>query len=660
MGRRSFLVLSALALTWQQVKSQDTAALIVGGLSYDELDAENNPTFTASVELFGCPDRSQDSYQVDDYPFRNAFTAGLFYGEVALSCGGFGCENDACDGTTDECFSWGPRNGNEDQWQSHSNLFQNTWNFVIVEAPDLDSQDTSTLTLVAIGPDTRTQIYNPDGSWREYRRVPVEDAVPWSASRCVVQVGSDVYHIDQNVYRLDTLEWEVEPLGSVPIDLAQAERCTAHEIYGRPGVLLKSGFWYDIERRTWEEMAFPPDSDFIVESPNSAFSFRGKMTIFGNPLCDSEGNCRYADVVQYDEVENVWMSIGNMIMSREGLDVIEVPAELCDDILGPSEGTTHASDTTADPSTTDPPIPGEGTDNVAMIVGGIIGIDDGEIVPSVELFGCPGYQGQSLPLEDYPLNIFLTGGMYWEAENKVLVCGGSSCPAGSEGTENCEITTDCYEYTPGNGWQNFSSLERPKWSHIMANIININDEGSDDRYPAVIGLDLGTEIYNTLEGGWESYENAPDTLWRTVECLIQFEDYIYNLRFEFTRLNTLTWETETLEVPPFLRNGNTCAAVRINGFAGITFFNFCLAYMYKNATKLIINSYSRSHAQQRLLVQFPDWGLGIPIVSSLPNLHKGARCSIQLQRRANHLWQPNMQFRRRVPISRCGAIQLRR
>ncbi len=158
----------------------------------------------------------------------------------------------------------------------------------------------------------------------------------------------------------------------------------------------------------------------------------------------------------------------------------------------------------------------------------------------------------------------------------------------------------------------------------MANIVNINDAGSDDRYPAVIGLDLGTEIYNPLEGGWEPYENAPDTLWRSVECLIQFDDYIYNLRFEFTRLNTLTWETEPLEVPPFLRNGNTCAAVRINGFAGIPFVNFFLHQCTKNAIWIRINSYSRAYAEQWLLVQLPNWGLGIPTISSLSNLHEGA------------------------------------
>ncbi len=295
------LVLLVLSFAWcsELVLSQDTAALIIAGLSNVEVDEGGTPLSTASVELFGCPDRAQDSYKVDDYPFRNYFSASIFTDDYALSCGGFSCKRDTCDGATDKCFSWRPRDGNQDQWQEHSVMNEANWNFIIAEGPDLDSDDTSTMTLITIGPSFNTQIYDPDSNeWRYYRRLPETELTSWAAHRCVVQVGSKVYHIDDKLHILDLIKWEVESYNVVPVSLVGPSRCTSQTIYGRSGILLKNGFWYDIERNTWEERAYPPDANFLLESPPNEYSFRGMMTIFGNPLCDSEGYCEYQDVVQ--------------------------------------------------------------------------------------------------------------------------------------------------------------------------------------------------------------------------------------------------------------------------------------------------------------------------------------------------------------------------
>ncbi len=38
-----------------------------------------------------------------------------------------------------------------------------------------------------------------------------------------------------------------------------------------------------------------------------------------------------------------------------------------------------------------------------------------------------GYQDQSLPIEDFPISVYLTAGLYLEDDNKVLTCGGFTC-----------------------------------------------------------------------------------------------------------------------------------------------------------------------------------------------------------------------------------------
>ena len=65
------------------------------------------------------------------------------------------------------------------------------------------------------------------------------------------------------------------------------------------------------------------------------------------------------------------------------------------------------------------------------------------IVSGTELFGCPGSEDPdtgeylAIPLDDYPLDVYLAAGVYYEEEGvdaedegKVIVCGGFSCPNG--------------------------------------------------------------------------------------------------------------------------------------------------------------------------------------------------------------------------------------
>ncbi len=95
--------------------------------------------------------------------------------------------------------------------------------------------------------------------------------------------------------------------------------------------------------------------------------------------------------------------MGRMLTQREVLDVVEVPAEWCDDILGPPADMSK----NVEQMTTHPPLSGQDTDTVALILGGVSSLpgEAGEILSSAELFGCPGYQGKSKSIEDYPLPV---------------------------------------------------------------------------------------------------------------------------------------------------------------------------------------------------------------------------------------------------------------
>ncbi len=60
----------------------------------------DSPLSTATAELFGCPDRAEASYLVEDYPFRNYYTGSRFIedgtDDRVIVCGGNACDGPAC------------------------------------------------------------------------------------------------------------------------------------------------------------------------------------------------------------------------------------------------------------------------------------------------------------------------------------------------------------------------------------------------------------------------------------------------------------------------------------------------------------------------------------------------------------------------------------
>ncbi len=67
---------------------------------------------------------------------------------------------------------------------------------------------------------------------------------------------------------------------------------------GRTGILLRFGYWLDLETLAWHTRAVPPFHP-LAEIPNAMWSFEGRPTIFGNPKCGDDGTCINSEVVQY-------------------------------------------------------------------------------------------------------------------------------------------------------------------------------------------------------------------------------------------------------------------------------------------------------------------------------------------------------------------------
>ncbi len=185
--------------------------------------------------------------------------------------------------------------------------------------------------------------------------------------------------------------------------------------------MLRNGFFYQLSDRTWHQQKFPPHIAPRIGLPSdSLHTFRGKPTYFGAPTCDENVECRYTEILQYQDRNFDWIKLGNMVESRRNHEVIEIPAEFC------QTGATTTTTTVA-PATTNNP-PADQIDTVAMIIGGAANRETGMgILNSVELFGCPNTNTISVWLENINVPLYLTAGVYYEDENKVVVCGGNQC-----------------------------------------------------------------------------------------------------------------------------------------------------------------------------------------------------------------------------------------
>ncbi len=71
-------------------------------------------------------------------------------------------------------------------------------------------------------------------------------------------------------------------------------------------------------------------------------------------------------------------------------------------------------------------------------------------------------------LEDFPISVFQAAGIYYEADEHAIVCGGLPCDG-----LGCDAVTDCYQWTPLDGWELFigGNLTRPRYGkHVLSQI----------------------------------------------------------------------------------------------------------------------------------------------------------------------------------------------
>ncbi len=236
----------------------------------------------------------------------------------------------------------------------------------------------------------------------------------------------------------------------------------------------------------WEQLRFPPFPEFLPfeTSPLMMYSFRGKPTIFNMPTCDSEGECILNDIVQYDSLSDHWESIGTMLHQRSFSNVVEVPREYCD--VARYEPPSQRTAAIILGGMSDPELPGQ----------------DDNLLQSAELFGCS--RSISIPLEDFPERIYLTGGVHFVLDEeddpygKVMVCGGY--------TDRLE--SRCWELDPmAMSWSvaNYT-LEGTRWAHEMILAPDLSS-GSNKRVPLVMGgQNKYTEVWDPITDTWKGYK----------------------------------------------------------------------------------------------------------------------------------------------------------
>jgi len=597
------------------VQEERKVAMILGGVG--GFNDDGTRILLDTVELFGCPGNPEGSYFIDSYPVQVYYPGANYIEprvlgdgtpEGVLSCGGYSRYPTTGDmSITNDCYFWDP--SQDDGWVDlgKGGVGTSRWSHLMVLGPDLESGSFRQVPILIGGAGERTDIYDfQEDEWRRYKNFPDRN---WLTTGCFFQDEEYLYHINTEVLRVDLQTWDLVKLGDVPQTLREAisdftttvGRCAPTTIDGEFGILLRDGFFFGFDSREWQAKRFPPHID-LVRIPDATWTFRGKPTTFGSPVCDDKGQCEYLEIMAYDAETNSWDSLGFMNEQRNFMDVIEVPEHFCDrydDDIPPPEADT------------DEPGPIE---TVALIVGGWNKPDaeGATVLRSAELFGCPDSPDSSIPLQDYPENVYSSMGNYFEDIDggaKVLSCGGWFSRGPPE-AQDTDPTNACFEWTPDNQWRPFrGNLDLARWGGLMAKIEN--DDGVV--VPVVLGLGTTSEIYNPDTGEFEDYESGPLQGWSSLGCFFQKGDMIYHVRNSVEALDIGTWNVDQLSsepVPDFLDNPGRCSYLEIDDKPGEV-----------NAMASCCNAHIhlfRHHAPQRLLVQHRGRPMGAKEIPALP------------------------------------------
>jgi len=297
-----------------------------------ELPKITNADHLKSVELFGCP--GWPSFLVEDYP-TNIYLAGGRWLEDegrVLVCGGVYSEtrtppeSDIFE-NMEECYYWAPAADSEPQWVPAPSLQTFKFAHIIGETVDPLLGTNAIRVPVVVGQGKRTEIFRPNATppgWYAFQDLNADMGI---TAGCLAQYGDYIYHVSPTeVLSLNTTTWIVDQLAATPDFLSGDDldqkigKCAVVELTKDdewvPGIFLRSGYWFNIRDNTWETPKMFPPSNLLALEADAMFSFHGRPTIFGSPECSGDGTCLYHEVLQYNSVDDNWLSIGRLTESR--------------------------------------------------------------------------------------------------------------------------------------------------------------------------------------------------------------------------------------------------------------------------------------------------------------------------------------------------------
>ncbi len=579
----SLLAFVAFSLT--QAQTRPNAALIIGGYQTDD----QGTILTDGVELFGC--EHGKSIQVKPYPNQIGFAGATYTDEHGVVvCGGYTCLNYVCsNGGDTACHTFQP-----DEWTPFEPMKLGRFDFNLGYWPNKnDTMDPNARNLITFGYTMESEIYNSKGSgtWENYF---VTDTRTLSQD-CVVFNEDDgfFYHIMDEVTQIDPANGVTRTLGEVPDSLKDPGHCAIMKFSGQTGIFTKYGFWYNINLRKWEQKHEAPYHPWAAMS-NTMYTWRGLPTIFGNPICAIDGTCVNQRVVQYDPKQDDWITIGTTDHNRLYFDVVEVPAEYCDNYAEPDgKWNWHTGNMRIDKMQWEPfnqlPPPkkspkvadtkrharqSSNRPNAAVIIGGYtIYSEDPRPTDVVELFGCEDAETDTISLLPFPRETYLGAAEYmWDAQkgHQLLYCGGYTCY-----DDVCGLDDHCYVYDPQTGkWDDgnqFPRLMQPRYSHMMDMLPNWNTSDPNDMGLITYGYHYDSEIFNWTSMQWENYYEVDQKFFST-DCVVYNEEdnSLYTIMNDIVKVDMSTAQKTVLaEAPPELRRPGQCSLIYKDGIPGI-------------------------------------------------------------------------------------------
>ena len=433
----------------------------------------------------------------------------------------------------------------EDGKKNIPNLNFPRYAFDIDFLPNMNTSDTLTKYAVAYGYTYEAEIFNHDGGgeWKVY--FELDERV--YSTQCLIYNEEDgfMYYITDQVYKINpAVKGDVTVLGAVPEVIINPGKCAMAKDGENRGILIDEGFLFNLNTSMWESKQPPPLHPWSPTSTPGLWSYQGRPTIFGQPVCDINGNCPAKSVVQYVPESDEWINLGDFRISRALETVVEVPAEFCDPFFPPpwaTTTTTSAPTTTSDSGTdltttdsgntaTDLTTPTLGDrPNVALIIGGV-GDDTFDIYNTVELFGCPGSTEDSIEVANFPRDVYFTASTFVDRDGgHVVACGGHQSTLGIG-----DIHSNCYDFRAGeDAWQiNYMPMNRARYVHMMEMMVDLDDPtGAQTLYPVVYGYWNVSEMYDYTVGAWNDYREMEEDLF-SFDCLVENpgDGYYYSIR----------------------------------------------------------------------------------------------------------------------------------